>query len=193
MGGLEVRDGVLAPNNSRLKEGIKFTSKGKSHINETEYDAFLLYGLDFKVSPYFGPGFYSSHLKNVVRKERFELSLMGYIFGCVRSLSSKRVFVGHNPLPARPREYLDEVFSAEEFEKEVRWLDGYLGEGSELIGQPVSTIDTGSSTKESFGRNSVKLETGDDEDNMPHEVNDIYHMGFEFGEQWLFKLFENLK
>lgn len=186
MTALEVKDGLLVPGNESLRAAMIFTSGGADSIDPANYDAFLLYGL--RTKPFLGllnTGV-SSQVKRAVIHDQTAASFSWPILKMIRTLTNKKIYLGHDPLPAAPSVKIKKRPSA--YLAGIQFINEeiYLPLNSELLPQPRSTIVNRWQTDPLFSQGSKRLEEGNPNfDNRLHHGDDRAHMNDEFGGLWL--------
>src|SRR5688500_4473853 len=95
MGALVVKGNRVVLTNEALGESISHTSGGKGQVQLSEYDAFLVYGLDFPLS------MLESGLSAAVRwqacHDPFARALNFRICAMLRRATELPIYVGHDP------------------------------------------------------------------------------------------------
>lgn len=190
---LEPRDGKLIAKTQKLADALIFTSEGKSEIDPLEYDIFLLYGLFAAAHFKENEKFYSKAATQRAMQDLVENQLSFEVLLKLRSITNKKIYVGHNP------------FKAAENIINMKAHDGYLTGlkelndkvynqyNAEIIPQPLETIVNLRSTNPIYTKNSKKLATGKKEDNELHPEQDNFHMNDDYGRLWLIEFINRLK
>lgn len=183
MGSLRLDGKRLVAANENLARSITHTSEGRKEIVVDDYDAFLVYGLGFRL-PILG-----RHLTSAVRRQACRdtatASLNHRLCALLRKATDKPVHVGHDPQEAvdarQPR--LSERLPYEAvFELTANEL---RGERLRLVSQPRETFADDWFTQQKFSSGSTRLDIGDDISNELHRDEDNKHMNGEYGRIWL--------
>ncbi len=182
---LIVQNNKLIPEREGFAKALEFISGGKREIDPTEYDIFLLYGLNARAN-FFIPNTFSTAVVNTAMKDLTNGSLSYTLLQRLRKITDKKVFIGHNQLTAT-----DNVISTDYPESYIKGIEKinefiYRPLNAELICQPLETIVNGNRTKGEFSRGSKKIIVrSSDIDNTAHVETDNCHMNAQFGELWL--------
>lgn len=183
----------IYPKVDGVKKSFEFTSGGKSCIYPDQYDIFLVYGVGAKAFFVNPTKNYSAAVIDAAAKDHVKDTLSFRILKNIRSITDKKIFVGHDPLPA---------FKGE-IEKPVAriYLSGlsvvnalvYGEVNAELVAQPEDTIVNNRFTKSDYSKGSKRLAAGAKNDNEEHSEADNMHMNERFGEKWLLNFFSVIK
>ncbi len=187
---LAAHNGKLTPNNEELTKSLEFTSGGSKEIAPEDYDMFVIYGVG--ATAYFidNNQFYSRSAMQRALHDILDPTLSFKLLKRLRSITDKKIFVGHCPLPAakevasntRPNAYIAGL-------KLINDII-YHPLNAELIGQPLSTIVNEKHTHPDLSKDSKRLAIGDNFDNENHPANEDMHMNDKFGEMWLREFLE---
>jgi hypothetical protein len=189
---LIVENNVLKAGSARLEKALEFTSCGASSIYPQNYDAYLVYGLGAKrfilnpYKPYSAAVIYcavNDHLKNTLSYK----TLLK-----IREVSDKKIFVGHNPLPALKGKLNDTSPAEYNFGLDCINKLGYSKINAQMIPQPNQTIANGRFTLPEFSKGSKRLSIGVRNDDEIHPDSDTGHMNDDFGRKWLLNFFEQI-
>lgn len=185
MKGVDVKGNCLVAGNDKLKSAFVFTSGGKAEIDPTEYDVFLLYGMFAKAFFKDDSKHYSKSAIDCALKDLVKDQLSFNVLIKLRSITNKKIYIGHNPFKAASessKNVVHEGYLSGLAELNQRVYKDY---NSEILPQPLSTIVNRKFTNIIFSRNSKKLATGTSADNELHPEQDNFHMNDEFGKLWL--------
>ena len=186
LGGLILIDNKLVPKTDRLKRTITYTSGGKSEIDIVEYDLFLIYGLQMEVF-FVEPGkFFSSAVIKQTVLDSVKGTTSWKIMEMIRSVTNKKIYVGHNPLPIQKKGD-DRIYPPESYLSGINLMNDEVYDkcNAELIAQPADTIVNGCFTERELSKGSKRLPVGDAMDEEAHPDHDSRHMNEEFGKKWL--------
>lgn len=177
---------LVAPHEN-LAKALRHTSGGADAVDLDHYDAFLVYGLGFRL-----PGLQRSLSSAVQRqacRDTAEQTLSHRICSQLRKGTPKPVYVGHDPQEAAKRgvsasaEHLpyDSVFDMTAGE--------LMRDKVQLVRQPRQTFADAWFTRQEFSAGSIRLDIGDEMSNQLHPEEDNKHMNAEFGRLWLADFF----
>lgn len=180
MRGLVVKEGLIIPlpDDKPLLRQLAIVSEGKVSIDPIEYDAFIVYGLLFRVPAL--DSRWSEAVSLATCRDAFHSSAASYVVSLVRSVSnSKRILVGPVPLKspraARPSIPLDKLTS---YESSAAFVAEAVAEsGVEFVPQKAETVGEGWTTKEAYSQGAISLIGGKDVGS-----GDTLHMNGRFGE-----------
>ena len=181
--------GKLVCKSAELRKMLEFTSGGKDEVVASDYDEFLIYGVNAK--PHFSPpsGTCSRAVINRAIEDSIVNTLSYYLLRQLRTLTDKPIYIGHCPLWAavsvksnpHPAAYIEGVSMANRI--------FYCRQGAELVPQPLETIVNGDATDPKFLRGATRLAVGDALDDLAQPETDRSHMNAEFGRLWWSKFF----
>lgn len=183
LGALRLEGNRLVPSNENLARAIAHTSGGKSEVVLDEYDAFLVYGLGFRL-PRVGRQL-SSAVRAHVCHDAATQSLNHRICMLLRSGTDKSIHVGHDPQEAaveRNSQPSENLSYQAVFEQTKGLL---LRDRLNLVAQPQATFADGWCTLPKFSAGSTRLDIGDEKSNEVHKDEDNKHMNGEYGRIWL--------
>ncbi|MBY5970334.1 hypothetical protein [Halomonas denitrificans] len=191
MSDLHLEGKHLIPRSLKLEESIRFTSGGLSNIDVSDYDIFLIYGLQMEAFFIEQDTFFSAAVirQSVIDSVSNTLSL--HILKQIRSVTDSGIYIGHCPLPEL-QSVEEEVYSTEDYISGVEVMNDEVFKSfrAKLIPQPVATIVNGAFTKPEFSKGSKRLSVGDDRDEQEHPEHNRKHMNDAFGREWLSHFFE---
>ncbi|WP_265616763.1 hypothetical protein [Alteromonas aquimaris] len=197
IGDIKIDEGALVPITPSLQKVLEFTSGGKKSIVLKDYDMFFLYGLGINAY-YIKDTFYSGAVVRQTVADIFEPRLANRILSMIRKGSSKRVFIGHNPMPVHAKS--DTIPLSEEsynFYANGTSLSNehYFSKlNCELVMQPKQTlVGNARSTHSRFSKGSMKLDVSAKRSGQLHNDLDRKHMNEEFGLIFLKELFEKFE
>lgn len=179
MRGLVLAEGLIAPieGDKPLLRQMTIVSGGKGFIDPSEYDAFIVYGLLFRV-----PALdyrWSSAVSLATCADAYQASVAHYVVSLVRSVTNKRVLVGAVPLrsararpPKVPADTMIGYKSCAEFMRKA-----VVESGAEFVPQPSVTVGDGWFTRDVYAKGAVSLMSGEDVGS-----SDTLHMNSKFGE-----------
>lgn len=187
---LAAQDGVLAPENQRLRKAMRFTSGGLAVIDPKAYDIILVHGVG--VEAFFLPEdrFFTRKFRHAAVHDVVDKAPALKIIRLLRSLSDIPIFVGHMPLPVATDISGDQSTSAFVNGMNFAQQEIFSALNAKLVLQPLETIVNGQNTDRRFKDNSTSLAIGDAWDNQPHRDGDRRHMNKDFGKLWLSCFFE---
>lgn len=189
---LQIDGTSLVPASQEIANAIAFTSGGETRIETEAYDAFLLYGMEAR--PFFAPidHFYSSAVLARALKDVFEGSLSHLILGRLRAITTKPIYVGHNPLKGAQENQGSQDSSA--YHQGLILLNEtvYAAVKATILPQPSDTIVNGNGSAISFAQGSKRLAIGDNHDDALHPDMDLNHMNDLFGSLWLKAFFAQI-
>ncbi|MCC2634641.1 MAG: hypothetical protein K0S48_2527 [Ramlibacter sp.] len=187
LGALRLENNRLVPTNDNLARSIAHTSGGKSEVVLADYDAFLVYGLGFRLPVMQAQ--LSSAVQRQICRDTLVQALNFRMCSMVRQATDKPVYVGHDPQEAEgrkspelsrslPYEAVYDMMRSELFRDDVR-----------LVAQPRQTFANSWFTKPEFSAGSTRLDIGDAKSNELHSEADNKHMNGDFGRIWLESFF----
>lgn len=182
--GLKIKENSLTPDNENLKKALEFTSGGINTILPDNYDYILIYGLGAK--PNFSDNkFFSKEVQVLAAKDLTLDTLSFEILKKIRSITDKKIFIGHDPLKTTYN--IRHTGKAVQYEKGIENINNliYSHFNAELVAQPAETTVNGNATHPAFSKGSKRLSVGDSADDELHPEKDIGHMNDEFGVIWL--------
>lgn len=182
---LEAKEGKLVSKNKNLTDALIYTSGGKSEIIPSEYDIFLLYGLFAKAYFNENSSLYTKAALNCALNDTVTDQLSFEVLLKLRSITEKKIYVGHNPFKASLSDTSTLVHDGYLTGLELLNEVVYKKYNSEILPQPLVTICNKKFTNPIYTKNSKKLATGKKEDNELHPEHDNFHMNDEFGSIWL--------
>lgn len=183
LGALRLENNRLVPTNDNLARSIAHTSGGKSEVALADYDAFLVYGLGFRLPVIQAQ--LSSAVSRQVCRDTLVQALNFRMCSMVRQATDKPVYVGHDPQEA-PGPKTPEVSRCLPYEAVHDLMRGELSrEGVHLVAQPRQTFADRWFTKPEFSAGSTRLDIGDAKSNELHSEVDNKHMNGDFGRIWL--------
>lgn len=194
MKGMGVDGGKLVPGNERLKKSLEFTSGGEGFIDPEKYDMFLVYGVGargFFINP---SKHYSSAVIDQAANDHVLGGLSFELVKNIRKVTDKRIYVGHDPLPA----WKGGEFSAHHPEAYLHGLN-LINEkvfsriNSQMVNQPLETVVNGRNTNPEFSKGSKRLSVGRGDDDKEHPETDFGHMNDEFGAAWMTSFLESVR
>lgn len=114
------------------------------------------------------------------------------LFKKLRAITGKKIFVGHNPMPAAK-----EGISRKEALSYKRGLkvvneEIYNPLGALLLNQPALTVMCDGYTDSVFTKGSKRLAIGKVDDDDFHPDTDTGHMNSDFGKEWLSNFIVNI-
>lgn len=183
LGALRLEGHRLVPANDNLAKAIAHTSGGKSEVALDEYDAFLVYGLGFRL-PVLGRNL-SAAVSRQACRDTATASLNYRICTLLRRATDKSIHLGHEPQEAagqkshRASDGLPYETVLEQMEREL------LGDGLKMVAQPRQTLADDWFTIPKFSAGSSRLDIGDAVSNELHPDADTKHMNADFGRMWL--------
>lgn len=187
MGALRLDGKRLVPSNENLARSIAHTSDGRKEIVVDDFDAFLVYGLGFRL-PLLG-----RHLTSAVRRhacrDTATASLNHRLCALLRKATDKPVHVGHDPqeaVDARKAAIVERLPYETVFEMTANEL---RGEDLRLVSQPRETFADDWFTQQKFSSGSIRLDIGDERSNEVHRDEDNKHMNGDYGRIWLESFF----
>ncbi|MBY5927083.1 MULTISPECIES: hypothetical protein [unclassified Halomonas] len=190
---LHLKGHTLIPRSRMLKESIRFTSGGLDSINVSDYDTFLIYGLQMEAF-FIEPGsFFSAAVIRQSLLDSVDSTLSFNILKMIRSVTDKSIYIGHSPLLTMNSDE-DWTYSSEDYLSGVRLMNDEVLSSycATLIAQPSATIVNGIFTKSEFLKGSKRLSVGDNRDDQVHPDHDDRHMNDTFGREWLSHFFEQV-
>ncbi|WP_300319064.1 hypothetical protein [Idiomarina sp.] len=177
---------ALVAGSETLQKSLILTSGGQSEIRVSDFDCFLLYGLDFNA--YFKPNrIISSQLEESQRIDWFTTTTMNYVLSLLRLLTNKKIFLGHTPMVASGSQSSGEGEIDSSYLSNLELIESDILKryhSVSVVGQPLTTICQGRKTKSDYSRGSIRMETGHKLDGTPHPEEDISHMNKVYGELW---------
>lgn len=189
---LAVKGKVLAPTTRSLKSALKFTSGGRSRIDPKRYDYFLIYGAQAKHLIINRVNYYSKAVILDTLKDHVQPTVSFGIITKLRSITEKKIYVGHHPLIAAKAEIEKKI--SHEYIEGITDLNRHVYNtlNCEIIAQPSETIVNGHFTDPVYTKGSKRLSVGNKRDDQPHSDNDRTHMNENFGKIWLENFFERV-
>jgi hypothetical protein len=183
MEGLRLEGRRLVPRNENLARAITHTSGGKREVVLDDYDAFLVYGLGFRLPVV------QTQLSAAVQRQACHDTAAGtlnfHMCSLLRQATDKPVYVGHDPQEAEGRRR-PEVARSLPYDAVYDLTKNALrGEDLRLVRQPKGTFANSWFTKPQFSAGSTRLDIGDAKSNELHKDVDNKHMNGEFGRIWL--------
>ncbi|CAM3611449.1 hypothetical protein [Halomonas lysinitropha] len=180
---------ALVTDNSSLREGLRFTSGGLESIVPSEYDIIVIYGLGFYSYFPFDASRYSDAVLQNSCLDSFSNSLAGHLYREVSKTfltnSIKKILACSTPFPAKSENHSKEEIERH-FDRSSECYSNALRRiGCDFFYQPLQTLSGVECTKESFSKGSLKLATGDENDDLPHDISDKSHMNEVFGKYWI--------
>lgn len=175
----------LVTDSKKLKNSFEFTSGGVSEVEESLYDVFLVYGLGFNCNASFLNEEFSENFKKEILKEAYKMTTSYHVASCLRSITSKKIYIGHVPLPSFEGE--KSPHHKKNYEEIYDIYNFLIDENMKLslIKQPCITIDSDNYTKSHFAKGSKRLAVGASNDNELHPLTDTGHMNDDFGKIWM--------
>jgi hypothetical protein len=185
---LVVKNDKLVPANKKLEKIIEFTSSGKSEIDPGHYDCFLIYGLGLKAPLLKNDSFYTEAVVKQAAKDHVVNTLSFSLFERLRSITDKKVFIGHSPMPALKED--TQRKEALNYKKGLAAVNKviYTPARAMLVNQPVITIVRDGYTDSRYTKGSKRLAVGSFDDDELHPGSDNGHMNSDFGKEWLSNL-----
>lgn len=176
---IELKDGALVPANDSLRSDLTFTSGGRQSIVIRDYDAFLLYGLQFHFRGLRLPQGLSSAVINAVLHDRYVRTINYRIAATIRGQTAAPIVAAPVPLRAEPMN----VDSGSLTYSEVIGLMNaqFREQGITFVGQPAETITNEWQTKHEFTKGSFRLGVDEKTAREQHIQNDFGHMNPDFG------------
>lgn len=187
LGALRLQENRLVPMNDNLARSIAHTSGGKSEVALDEYDAFLVYGLGFRLPVVEAQ--LSAAVRRQVCRDSLSQALNFRMCSMLRQATRKPVYVGHDPQEAQGRKS-PAVARSLPYEAVYELMRGELArEDVRLVAQPRQTFANSWFTKPEYSAGSTRLDIGDAKSNELHSDVDNKHMNGEFGRIWLESFF----
>lgn len=185
MASVKVENGSLVPTTNELNVAISHTSGGLNRITPDDYDIFLIYGLRAKPNFVNKAQFISSQARFQALEDLTLDKLSFSLLIMLRELTDKKVYIGHDPLPAAIT--IKSEGNSPEYMAGIALLNKaiYKPMSAELVTQPLATIVNQRSTHPAFSQGSKRLAIGDKLDNQNHSAGESGHMNDEFGKIWL--------
>ena len=192
---LTVSENCLKPKTDSLRKTLIYTSNGLDHIDPNKYDVFLLYGLGFKINAPTESLFYSQQVLKQSLIDNLEYRLSFIIYKMLRKITSKYIFIGHDPLEALRLDEKLEDTSSNNYLHQVELYNQviFTEDNTQVISQPEQTLTNGSRTQPMYSINSRKLAIETNSENELHHQSDNFHMNEKFGNLYLQKLFNLIK
>lgn len=183
LGGLRLNGARLVPSNDNLARALAHTSGGISEVVPDDYDAFLVYGLGFRL-PLVGRHLSSAVSRQVCRDAATQ-SLNYRICTMLRMATDKPIHVGHDPQEAEGRRN-PRLSGDLPYEAVFELMRSELGrEGLRLVAQPRQSFADSWFTIKGFSVGSTRLDIGDAVSNELHGETDNKHMNADFGRIWV--------
>jgi hypothetical protein len=181
--GLRLENKRLVPSNENLAVAITHTSGGKGEVVVDDYDAFLVYGLGFRLPVV------DTHLSAAVRRQACRdtatQTLNFHMCSLLRQATKKPVYVGHDPQEA-PGRKSPEVGRSLAYDAVYELTRSeLLREDLRLVQQPRRTFADVWFTRPEYSAGSTRLDIGDAKSNELHKEVDNKHMNGDFGRIWL--------
>lgn len=187
MADLELKDTRLVARTDKLKRDLAFTAEGEDCIRLSDFDAFLIVGLDFHVPVH--DERLSAAVLDVALRDGFLGTMTHRIAAAIRSSSQAPVYITGTPFKARSGRQrpkgtlldpdrviaaLSRAFSAEDFC---------------FVLQPAQTLQSAWSTKEEFATAAPRLAHSGEKINARFEHEQAVHMNAEYGRIYLESFF----
>lgn len=187
LGQLDVQDGCLVTQDPELRERLIFTSGGLDHIQMTEYDWFLVYGMQLR------PGnirmSLSEAVKSRIAQDILEASVNHQTMLKIRTACSRPIVIGHNPLRHTKSRNVDDF----NYSVAMRHLHNALDlQDVYLLGQPAETIENDRLTKAEYGIGATKLKQSKSDTDVEKRIDDLAHMNRKFGALYLHRLLDHI-
>ncbi|MCK7544319.1 hypothetical protein MLC59_09085 [Marinobacter bryozoorum] len=183
---LNVKNGFLVPGNDKVKQAFIYTSGGRESVDPKEYDVFLVYGLGLGGFFVGNDSFYSRSLLQQACIDHLKKTLSLNVFKKLRSITDKKIYVGHSPLPAAHKVDESDCNNLDYFNGiEVLNSHFYEGLNSMILPQPEKTLCSGRFTCRSYSSGSFTLDVGNKGGGELHPEVDVKHMNKMFGRLWL--------
>ncbi|MEJ5992463.1 hypothetical protein WG902_20855 [Ramlibacter sp. PS3R-8] len=183
MEGLRLENKRLVPRNENLARAISHTSGGKREVVLDDYDAFLVYGLGFRLPVV------ETQLSAAVQRQACRDTAVGtlnfHLCSLLRQATNKPVYVGHDPQEAEGRKRRAVNRSLPYGGVYDLTKDALRGEDLRLVQQPRRTFANDWFTRPEFSAGSTRLDIGDAKSNELHKDVDNKHMNGDFGRIWL--------
>ena len=181
--GLHLKDRRLVPRSENLARAIAHTSGGKRDVVLDDYDAFLVYGLGFRLPVV------ETQVSAAVRRQVCRDTAVGtlsfHMCSLLRQATDKPVYVGHDPQEAEGRKRPDVSRSLPYDGVYDLTKSALRDEDLRLVRQPRGTFANSWFTKPEFAAGSTRLDIGDAKSNELHKDVDNKHMNGDFGRIWL--------
>lgn len=183
MQGLRLEEDRLLPTGEGLTKSIAHTSGGKTEVVLAEYDAFLVYGLGFRLP--LTAGHLSAAVKRQLSRDTLASSINFRLCSLLREATDKPVYVGHDPQEAAGRRHPDLAAHLPYEAVYAMAREDLARHDVQLLTQPKQTFADTWFTIPSYSAGSVRLDIGDERSNTLHDDTDSKHMNGEFGRVWL--------
>lgn len=188
--GLQAKNGRLHAKTATLEHDLAYTSGGLAYVEPGDFDAFLVFALIFWPPHLKAEAVYSSGFIAASTRDAYERSLAFHLCKELRSVTDKRVLVGHTPMNAStdPNARLKDYNLIE-----PQMRSTVAEHGFELIRQPSVTLAETQFTKMEYCVGSRRLDVGDAISNQLHGDTDVEHMNADYGRLFMEAVLEKLR
>ena len=174
----------LVADDAALAKSLAYTSGGLSEIVIADYDAFLLYGVLFRL-PRLRRGISMAVLRAVVEAQASQ-GLLVKTAKRVRKLTDKRLWLAASPLEVAAGDEVDTAVYHPHDLLLTALQRAFVVPDAVFLAQPAETMGPDLCTLARFGEGSLRLlPTEDGADHEAHPDSDVTHMNGAFGKLWL--------
>lgn len=185
---VEARDGVLQAALPEVEAELRFTSGGSGVLDPRDHDAFLIHALGLAYDyAQFDPVFRSRQYLRRVFSSSLSRSLALALFGKLRSVTEKPIYLSHQPYVSEADSRLRHKVEKSPhvglpFADVMRPLMQQLEGPVHWIEQPEDTITHGHFTRQAFSEGSLRLAISASSQGKRHGGDDHVHMNANYGQ-----------
>lgn len=185
---VEAREGVLQATLAEVDAELRFTSGGSGVLDPRDHDAFLIHALGLAYDyTQFDPVFRSTQYLTRVFSSSLARSLALALFGKLRSVTDKPIYLSHQPYVAEADSRLrhkvgQSPHAGVPFAEVMRPLLLQLEGPVHWVEQPEDTVTNGLFTKQAFSEGSQRLAISASSQGKRHGEDDHVHMNASYGQ-----------